>query len=299
MAYRFKPSAVLVGLTLLLSTSAHSQSPPAAPIPQGAPLVTLAPVTNSAEGLKNLFENIVAESKAGDTDGVASFAKEMQIPNFEEWFIATFGAENGKPWAAAYGATLDGTGKRFHELVLRLSPTFGEIVTRKVNHAPDPAFGLEREMLDSLTHPVEIYFAAWKGPGLSADSHGAPIGYFIFVDGMFRWDSGVVLADLRLAPPPSSPVQPNPSSDSSVGPPVTAGSLGPFLPGLLGVGFPSCLVCHNPPFTDEARAAHTQGTVLVYATVQTNGQLTNITLVRGIGSGLDENTIAALKNWIL
>ncbi len=72
---------------------------------------------------------------------------------------------------------------------------------------------------------------------------------------------------------------------------------GVFRPGKGGVGFPECAYCPDPRFSDEARKAKYQGTVLLRIIVQSDGRATNISIVKGLGMGLDENAIDAVKGW--
>ncbi|MDP2598197.1 MAG: energy transducer TonB [Candidatus Liptonbacteria bacterium] len=72
---------------------------------------------------------------------------------------------------------------------------------------------------------------------------------------------------------------------------------GPFRPGKGGVGFPECAYCPDPRFSDEARKSKYQGVVTLRVIVQTDGRATNISVVRGLGMGLDENAKEAVKGW--
>jgi len=72
---------------------------------------------------------------------------------------------------------------------------------------------------------------------------------------------------------------------------------GAFRAGSGGVGYPQCLYCPNPTYTEEARKAKYQGTVLLRAIITTDGRATNIQVVKGLGLGLDERAIEAVRNW--
>jgi TonB family protein len=63
-------------------------------------------------------------------------------------------------------------------------------------------------------------------------------------------------------------------------------------PGLM----PSCSYTPNPPYTDEARKAHSSGVILVEAIVGADGRLTNIRIIRGL-KGLNEVTLQTLATW--
>lgn len=72
---------------------------------------------------------------------------------------------------------------------------------------------------------------------------------------------------------------------------------GVFRAGRDGVGEPACLYCPNPQFTDEAVKARYQGIVLLRVIVTSDGRATNISVSKGLGLGLDEKAIDAVKSW--
>jgi bla regulator protein BlaR1 len=72
---------------------------------------------------------------------------------------------------------------------------------------------------------------------------------------------------------------------------------GPSQPGANGVGYPSCLYCPEPQYTDAAREAKFQGAVVLQAVVQPDGHATNIRVVKGPGLGLEDKAIEAVKTW--
>ncbi|MGA2578767.1 MAG: energy transducer TonB [Bryobacteraceae bacterium] len=53
----------------------------------------------------------------------------------------------------------------------------------------------------------------------------------------------------------------------------------------------------EPEFSEEARKAKLQGVVELYGEVDTNGRLRNIRVTRGLGLGLEEKAIEAVKQW--
>jgi protein TonB len=88
----------------------------------------------------------------------------------------------------------------------------------------------------------------------------------------------------------------------------TGGGLGPgegggfgggvFRPGRGGVGYPACDYCPEPKYSEEARKAKYQGTVLLEVIVTPDGRATNIRVIKGVGLGLDEKAIEAVRTWI-
>ncbi len=64
-----------------------------------------------------------------------------------------------------------------------------------------------------------------------------------------------------------------------------------------GYGQPSCLYCPSPQFSDQAVKLKYQGTVLLRCVVTAAGTTRDIQVIRGLGLGLDQKAIAALRSW--
>jgi TonB family protein len=87
----------------------------------------------------------------------------------------------------------------------------------------------------------------------------------------------------------------------------TGGGLGPgsgggtgggaFRPGTGGVGYPSCIYCPEPQYSEDARKAKYQGTVVLQAIITPDGRATNIEVVKGPGLGLEEKALESVRTW--
>jgi periplasmic protein TonB len=64
-----------------------------------------------------------------------------------------------------------------------------------------------------------------------------------------------------------------------------------------GVSSPIVIYRVEPIYSEEARKAKYQGVVVLQAIVRKDGTIEILKVVRGLGLGLDENAIAALKQW--
>lgn len=53
----------------------------------------------------------------------------------------------------------------------------------------------------------------------------------------------------------------------------------------------------EPEFSEEARKARFEGTVVLWAEVDPSGRAVNVRVLRGVGLGLDEKAIAAVSQW--
>ncbi len=72
---------------------------------------------------------------------------------------------------------------------------------------------------------------------------------------------------------------------------------GEFRAGVNGVGQPACIYCPNPDYSDEARKAKYQGSVLLDVVVTADGRVLDPRVLKGPGLGLEEKAIAAVRNW--
>jgi TonB family protein len=72
---------------------------------------------------------------------------------------------------------------------------------------------------------------------------------------------------------------------------------GALRPGTNGVGYPSCIYCPDPRYSEEARAAKVSGVVGLQIVVEPDGHATNIQIVKSLGHGLDESAVDAVHNW--
>ena len=87
----------------------------------------------------------------------------------------------------------------------------------------------------------------------------------------------------------------------------TGGGLGPgsgggtgggaFRPGTGGVGFPTCVYCPSPQYSEDARKAKYQGTVVLQVIITADGRATNIEVVKGPGLGLEDKAVEAARTW--
>jgi len=64
-----------------------------------------------------------------------------------------------------------------------------------------------------------------------------------------------------------------------------------------GVTAPVLLYKKEPEYSEEARKAKYQGTVILAIVVDPSGRATNLQVVRSLGLGLDEKAIEAVKQW--
>ena len=64
-----------------------------------------------------------------------------------------------------------------------------------------------------------------------------------------------------------------------------------------GVSAPRAIYAPDPNYSEEARKAKYQGTVVLWVIVGTDGRTRDIRVQRSLGLGLDENAVEAIRRW--
>jgi len=64
-----------------------------------------------------------------------------------------------------------------------------------------------------------------------------------------------------------------------------------------GATKPRAIYMPNPEFTEQARKAQIEGTVILKVTVDASGNVADVKVTKGLGSGLDEKAIEAVRTW--
>ena len=152
---------------------------------------------NSPDGLRGFLGELRAAAKSADQAKVDWMIKQTEIPEFRNWYCSMYVPGSGLSWAIPYGEHLAENEKLFKALWEKLAQEDGEIRVRKLVDKSGGSRGLEWGMLHNSRTPLDIYDTDWKsGTGVSDEW----IGYFIYIDGMFRFDSIVRRVSVRAAP---------------------------------------------------------------------------------------------------
>jgi len=64
-----------------------------------------------------------------------------------------------------------------------------------------------------------------------------------------------------------------------------------------GVSRPEIINRINPQYTEVARKARLQGTVIVEAIIDETGHVTNVKVLKGLPMGLDKAAVEAVQRW--
>lgn len=143
---------------------------------QSSSAVVRSAYPNNADGLRQLLGNMLLAAKREDSSELQAMIREMEIPNYQSWFISNFGQEKGESWGEPYGRWLTKNEKEFQDFFAKLAHLDGEFVAQNLDSAK--TWG---------THggPLDAYRAKWHDASKNLDTMN--VGDFYFVDGKFRW----------------------------------------------------------------------------------------------------------------
>jgi TonB family protein len=118
----------------------------------------------------------------------------------------------------------------------------------------------------------------------------APEGIDVWLTAM-KTGSGQTYAQTKGAVPISEEI------NAMLGEPIPSPETRIARAGVRGVTVPVCIYCPGPQYTDNSKAEKYQGTVVLQVVITTEGRAANISVIKGVGMGLDEAAIEAVKNW--
>lgn len=254
-------------------------------IPTTSEAANPVPYPDTSDGLSHLLDDMRAAAKSGDAVRLGRMIQGTEIPDYENWFVMTFGKEKGKSWSVPYGNRLEQQESAFEARIRDLSQREGVFSAKEL---------VATDMYDTLQTPLDLFLASWSPPSVDDLPHRPiPIGYFFFINGKFRLNSTVTFVEVPVVKGPphqdNSPAADDPNMNYSDTPRA----------GTNGVGKPTCDYCPAASFPQGVKRTGDQVTVFLKAIVTTSGRTINIQIVRSGGPSFDESAIAAMKTWHL
>jgi len=232
------------------------------------------------EELRSLVTVALAAARAGDQPKLEEIARKLMIPNYEEWFRATFGEEMGTRLAAAYKTDFDRQEKWIPTLFTSLSNQEGKI---PVEDAREPRYAgasnwcgqalVRSEKSDAVFYRVSLQDVLHAGLNRLDEA-----GYFTLVEGAYRRldckDLGLVRAS--SAPPPLP------------------------MPGSLRVGgnvqAKRIISRVRPVYPKEALKERISGTVRLHVLIAKDGTVEQVEVVSGHPL-LQQAAVDAVRQW--
>lgn len=142
-----------------------------------------APIGDSAKALKQELKIMIKVARRGRSVQLRAMIRGLEIPDPRAWYSANFGAV-GAEFADEYENNLGKSEDRLEDQMIGFAREDGYVSVEKQDS--------RKAYPSSITAP-EVYLATWKRSSFyPEDSSETPFGYFLFIDGKFRWDSTAI-----------------------------------------------------------------------------------------------------------
>jgi hypothetical protein len=137
------------------------------------------PIPDSAKALKQQLNEMLKAARHHRSDQLRAMIRDFEIPDAESWYPAHFGAD-GSQLDVSYKKNLSAS-ERWLENQMAEYIREGGVFSVKKQRA--------KKAYEMVTAP-DVLLAAWERTSTHGiESSEDPIGYFVFVDGRFRWES--------------------------------------------------------------------------------------------------------------
>jgi len=220
------------------------------------------------EALRSLMNSALSAAREGNQAKLEEIAQGLRIPNYEAWFKATFGDEEGTKLAAAYAAHKDQDEESFPKLVQGMAEHEGKILAEDARE-PKASFGnyCGQELLKAAKTDATFYRVSLEWVDTSGQRKWSSAGYFALVEGAYR----------RL----------------------TCASLAILGPIRVGGNVQSARIIKKVPpvYPEEARQAHISGTVRLHVIIAKDGTMKELELVSGHPL-LAPAALDAVRQWV-
>jgi TonB family protein len=226
--------------------------------------------------LRSLQETVDAVMASKEGERLSVELNALRIPEYETWFLSTFGPENGTKLASIYSETSEKTEGRVTEYFVRHATRGGQIITTLASGGSVPQRTEFLQQFDNairraLKQPALFYRVEYRSNSESASPFVYPLGYVTLVSGAYRLVGGNVLRALPEMP----------ATRLRIGGNVVAARLVNRV---------------QPVYPTEARMQHISGTVRLHAIIAKDGSIQNLEVLSGHPSLVDA-ALDAVRQW--
>jgi hypothetical protein len=175
------PISIFLIATAASAPASHVVSPGAAFVGARAREVKIdAPYPNSASGLKQELKDMREMAREHGSVRLRAIVTDLEFPDARAWYLTNFGT-SGLQIANHYEKNLAESEERLRNQMIEFAHEDGYFSVRKQD---------AKKVYPSLLTTPEVFLATWKTNSIHGeDPSETPFGYFLFVDGKFRWDS--------------------------------------------------------------------------------------------------------------
>jgi hypothetical protein len=146
-----------------------------------------APYPDTAQGLRQELKDMRELARKGRSDQLRAMVMDLEIPDARAWYLANFGT-SGSEAADNYESPLTRSQERLENQMIEFAREDGYFSVKKQD---------SKKVFPSLIKAHEVFLATWENIWASGeDPDETPFGYFLFLDGKFRWDSTITWVEL-------------------------------------------------------------------------------------------------------
>ena len=187
---RVRPRAICAGILLMLlpTTMRHARAGEMQNDPRsGAPSAVQAGYSDTMNGLRGLLDDMRAAARNGDSARLRILIASTEIPDYETWFVKTFGEVTGAMWAANYGRMRSRREAELQNQMMQLAQRPGYFSVKEI---------VPTDVYDTLQTPLDLFLVNWSPPDVDGlKRRRTPIGYFFYIDGKFCWNSAATFEE--------------------------------------------------------------------------------------------------------
>lgn len=232
----------------------------------------------ATEELRKLMSTALAAARQGDHSKLEEISRGLMIPEYEMWFKAIFGDEEGTKMGTAYRVNFEQAEKSYPKLFQWVAQQEGELVIEDVKDLPKRSDSwCGQALAKAIRGDISFYRVSVGQADSGALRSGRVAGYFVLVGGAYR-RLDCQLVGLR---PESSTASPHPMGALRVGGNVMAAKAIRKVP---------------PEYPMDARMSHISGTVRLHVIIGKDGGIKQLEVISGhpalTGAALD-----AVRQW--
>jgi TonB family protein len=229
----------------------------------------------ATEELRTLMTTALTAARQGDQAQLKEIGRDLAIPEYELWFKAIFGEEEGAKLGMTYGASVEQAEKSYPKLFEWVAQQEGELVIEDVRDLPKRSDSWCGQALTNAKKGEAVFYRVSVGEADSSGLRsGRVAGYFTLVGGAYR------RLDCQLL---------------GMRPPGSATMSGPLR---VGANVQAARILRRvaPEYPMEARKDHISGTVRLHAIIGKDGGMKQLEVISGHPL-LAQAALDAVQQW--
>ena len=143
------------------------------------------------EFMKSLQTDVNQALSTKQWDKLDAALQSAQVPDFENWFVGTFGVENGRTMAETYSEKLMEWEENIKNSIRSNGDASGQMILRETYgdlqrpNAPESKT-IDNAIRTNLTHAAVFCALAYEGKKANGETFSTTFGYATLINGRFR-----------------------------------------------------------------------------------------------------------------